>query len=200
MSYEQFVEVLKDEVQISALAFMAVMYAIKIAQLLKRKPIVDRTPKRGDPDAGMRYSLMLVAMPWEMQSYQTQPLRYVEFALFHLGVASAILATFLIPYVPRAMLLPVIKVPCLILTAAGSVCGVLRFLRRIRSSAMRAFSSVDDYFTIVLLDAYLLSAFLAIPHSTTTHWTVVLFFLMTTFFLIYVPFSKISHYLLWPFA
>jgi nitrate reductase gamma subunit len=200
MSYERFAELLKDEVQLAALGFMALMYVIKVRHLMRLKPTVDRTPNRGDPNAGMRYSLGLVAMPWEMQSYRRHPVRYVEFALFHLGVASAILATFLIPYLPRVIMTPLVKIPCMTLTGLGAACGLARLVRRLQSPAMRAVSTVDDYFSIVLLTAYLFSAFLAIPYAAATHWTTVVFFLMTTFFLLYVPFSKISHYILWPFA
>jgi hypothetical protein len=201
VSYEQFVDLLKDQVQIAALSFMALMYAIKIWQLMKLKPIVDRTPKRGDPNAGMRYSFALVAMPWQMNSYQKHPLKYVEFAIFHLGIAAAIFTTFLIPYVPRLVVVPVIMYPCLVLIALGFLCALSRLLRRIGSPAMRMVSSADDYFSILLLAGYLFFAFLAIPHSVASphHWTIVVFFLLTAFFLIYVPFSKISHYILWPF-
>ena len=205
MSYERFVDLLKDQIQIAALTFMALMYAIKIWQLMKLKPIVDRTPKRGNPDAGMRYSFALIAMPWEMQSYRKRPIKYAEFAIFHLGIAAAITSTFIMPYFPKVMMIPVITIPCMIIVALGFLCGVSRLFRRLFSPPMRTISSVDDYFSILLLNAYLLSAFFAlraflvIPENATYHWTVVVFFLMTTFFLIYVPFSKISHYILWPF-
>ncbi len=64
---------------------------------------------------------------------------------------------------------------------------------------MRLISSPDDYFSLILLSAWLLSALAAIPLSGTNRWPEVVFFALTAFFLVYVPFSKISHYVLWPF-
>jgi hypothetical protein len=47
----------------------------------------------------------------------------------------------------------------------------------------------------------LLFAVLAAPNDTTGGEGIVLtFFVLTAFFLIYVPFSKISHYLYYPFT
>ena len=89
MTYEHFVELLKDEVQIAALSFMTLMYIFKIYGIMKKNLILDRTPARGDPNAGVRYSLMQIVMPWEMESYRKHPQRYVEFAIFHLGIAAA---------------------------------------------------------------------------------------------------------------
>lgn len=199
MTYEAFVEFLKDEVQITALSFMTLMYVLKVRQLLKKKPIVDRTPNHGAPNAGMRYSFATIAMPWEMESYRNHPIKYVEFAIFHIGVAIAITATLIIPYYPEIMLIgPVMKLS-LLLIGLAFLAGVSRLVRRLASPTMRAFSSPDDYFSITLLDVYLVSAFLAIPNSGSHNWTEVLFFGLTTLFLLYVPFSKISHYLLWPF-
>ena len=200
MSYDQFVHLLKDQVQIAALTFMSLLYILKVWQLMKLKPIVDLAPGRGDPNAGMRFSMMTVAMPWEMESYRKKPMKYIEFAVFHLGIAAAILATFLIPYWPKVMLIPAIKFPALIFILLGLLCGVSRLVKRISSPVMRTISVPDDYFSIILLNCYLLFAALAIPVAETNGWQIVVFFLLTTFFLIYVPFSKISHYLLWPFS
>ena len=66
---------------------------------------------------------------------------------------------------------------------------------------MRAISSPDDYFSLVLLTVWFLFAFLAAPNRPAQGETVLLiYFSLTAFFLIYVPFSKISHYLYYPFT
>ena len=202
MIYDHFVELLLDKVQIAALLFMATMYSIKIYSLMKKPPIKDRTPNHGDPDAGMRYSLMQIAMPWEMESYRTHPAKYIEFAIFHVAVAVAIGSTLVIPY-SEIMTIPIIKIGSVTLALLGALCGVSRLIKRVSSKPMRIVSTPDDYFAICLLTVYLLTAAIAIPNSAHAvenhHWAVVTFFILTTFFLIYVPFSKISHYVLWPF-
>jgi hypothetical protein len=199
MTYEHFVHLLKDQVQIAALAFMAIIYIIKIRGVLKLNPIVDRTPKRGDPDAGMRYSLATIVMPWQMQSYRARPLKYIEFAVFHLAVMAAIGASFVIPYYPQVMLWPLLQYGALAVISLGLLFGISRLIRRMALEEMRLISSPDDYFSLILLNVWLLSALGAIPASGTGTWPEVAFFGLTAFFLVYVPFSKISHYILWPF-
>jgi nitrate reductase gamma subunit len=95
-----------------------------------------------------------------------------------------------------------------IITGAACVVGLMRMVRRVGSRYMRAISSPDDYFSLALLAVWLFSATVAAPygvyetHELTTAgvWLRLTFFLMTAFFLIYVPFSKISHYLYYPFT
>ena len=66
---------------------------------------------------------------------------------------------------------------------------------------MRALSSPDDYFSLLLLTAWFLFAYLAVPNSTAGgEWHLLTYFMLTAFFLMYVPFSKISHYLYYPFT
>ena len=144
MPYDDFVQLLKDQVQIAALTFMAIVYIIKIRGIVKLNPIADRTPKRGDPNAGMRYSLATIAMPWEMQSYRQRPARYLEFAVFHLAVAAAIGASFIIPYFPELMLHPMMQYPAMAIVALGLLCGVSRLIRRMSVATGVPPSTVDS--------------------------------------------------------
>jgi len=72
-----------------------------------------------------------------------------------------------------------------------------RLLRRALQPEMRAISSPDDYFCLATLVLWMLAGILAVPQTSLT-WLRT-FYLLATFFLIYVPFSKISHYIYWPF-
>jgi nitrate reductase gamma subunit len=85
----------------------------------------------------------------------------------------------------------------------GGAClvGALRFIRRISDPYMRAISSPDDYFSLILLTIWFFFGVLATPNNYAQgEWHLLTFFLLTAFFLIYVPFSKISHYLYYPFT
>ena len=55
---EHFVEILKDQVQIVALSFMAIVYALRIRWLLKFAAPKERTPARGSQQAGINYAMM----------------------------------------------------------------------------------------------------------------------------------------------
>jgi nitrate reductase gamma subunit len=66
---------------------------------------------------------------------------------------------------------------------------------------MRLISTPDDYFSLVLMSSFFASGVFAVPNEyKVSEGPLIFFFIMTTFFLIYVPFSKISHYLYYPFT
>jgi nitrate reductase gamma subunit len=122
--------------------------------------------------------------------------------IFHLGVTAAIALSFIIPYFPR-LLESTLVVRCLqVVIGAASLVGVGRIIRRVGSPYMRAISSPDDYFSLVLLTVWFFFAVLAAPNETPggAEWHLLTFFILTAFFLVYVPFSKISHYLYYPFT
>jgi nitrate reductase gamma subunit len=88
-----------------------------------------------------------------------------------------------------------------LLIGIACLVGVLRIVRRTRDPYMRAISSPDDHFSLWLLTVWFFFAFLAVPNSTAMgEWHLLTYFILTAFFLVYVPFSKISHYLYYPFT
>jgi len=191
--------------QETALIIMACVYTIRIAWLLHFKASRDRQPTTAPPDSSMRkgilYSWLNVAMPWGMESTRTQQFLYVQFVVFHLGVTAAIGLSFIIPYAPRWLesRSPVIALQIMI--GAAFVVSLMRIYRRLSQKVMRTISTPDDYFSLSLLTAWFLFAFFSAPNRWQEGETVLLvYFFLTAFFLIYVPFSKISHYLYYPFT
>jgi nitrate reductase gamma subunit len=195
----------ENELQIVALVFMAVVYALKIRWILKFPAGRDRQASTGNPRTsgprGARYSLLQVARPWAMPSTRQHPVLYAQFVLFHVGVAASIAMSFLIPYAPGLMAR---RTPVSVLQAVFAlafVVGALRLIRRLRDPYLRAFSTPDDYFSIALLTIWLAFSFLAASiQPRLAEWPRLAYFFLTAFFLMYVPFSKISHYLFYPFA
>jgi hypothetical protein len=189
-----------------ALLIMACVYASRIAWLLHFKAGRDRQAPTGGAlnrtkTRGILYSWMNIAMPWGMESTRTQAFLYVQFVLFHLGVVASIGLSFLIPYAPRLLESRLLSSALQLVIAAAFLVSLMRIYRRASKKVMRAISSPDDYFSLILLTAWFLFALLAVPNQPQNGETVLLiFFLLTAFFLIYVPFSKISHYLYYPFT
>lgn len=195
----------EDQLQIFALLFMAVVYAVKIGWILKFPAGRDRQPTTAGPHTNARqgawHSLASIALPWEMASTRQHPWFYAQFVIFHLGVAVSIAMSFLIPYAPELIAGRTAVLALQAVFAAAVMVGVLRMIRRIRDPYMRAISSPDDYFSLGLLMVWLAFSFLAAPNSRQdSELPLVAYFFLTAFFLIYVPFSKISHYLYYPFA
>ena len=195
----------EDRLQIAALAFMAIIYALKIRWILSYPAGRDRqAPPPGSATSGpkgARRSLAAIAMPWTMASTREHPLRYAQFVVFHVCVALSIAMSFVIPYAPGWLDNGALVAGAQALFAAAALAGTMRLVRRIANPYMRAISSPDDYFSMLLLVIWLASSFFAAPNNRQqSELPLLVYFFLTAFFLIYVPFSKISHYLYYPFA
>jgi len=197
----EFLRILENEVQIVALAFMGTVYILRLIWMFKFKAGKEITDPVGNPRVGIAYSMVNVAMPWAMESARKNWSFYTQFVIFHIGVVAAISATFIIPFWPGAFeIKALVRIFQLALGAAFAV-GIIRLIRRITSPTMRLISTPDDYFSLVLMSSFFASGVFAVPNEyEVSEWPLIFFFIMTTFFLIYVPFSKISHYLYYPFT
>ena len=202
-----FLEFAEGTLQEIALVVMLLVYITRIVWWFRFKAGKDRQPATGllgtTPEKGAAFSLAIILMPWVMESNRTKPLLYAQFIIFHLGVVAAIAMSFLIPYVYHedptgpVWFLRAVQVA---IWAAFAV-GVVRIIRRLASANLRAISSPDDYFSPTLITIWFLFAALAAPNNLAAGEGIILtYFLLTAFFLIYVPFSKISHYLYYPFT
>lgn len=195
----------EDQLQIAALSFMAIVYALKIRWILKFPAGRDRQAPTGSPrttaSKGAAYSLLNIAMPWAMASTRGKPLFYVQFVVFHLGVAASIGMSLIIPYKPEWIRGAVAVTALQALFAAALAVGVARLIRRLSDPYVRAISTPDDYFSLSLLLVWLASSILAAPNAReASELPLLVYFLLTAFFLVYVPFSKISHYIYYPFS
>lgn len=196
----------EHRLQEAALLFMAVVYILRLRWMFSFKFGKERqayTGKGGDENRKMAiaYSMFNAAMPWAMESTRKNFLFWVQFVIFHLGVVFAITLSFVIPYLP-ALLEPTWVVRTFqAFIGAAFIVGCLRVARRVLRPYIRAISTPDDLFSLVLLTTWFLFGVLASPNAPQHGEGPLLgFFLLTAFFLIYVPFSKISHYLYYPFG
>ncbi len=194
----------ENELQLFALGFMAVVYILRIRWVLRYKAGRDRQAPTGSgttPGKGAVYSLFNIAMPWSMESTRQKIIFYIQFVIFHLGAAAAIGMSFLIPYAPRVMESAWVVGTFQGILGAASLIGVYRLYRRLTDRVMRLLSTPDDIFSLLLLTAFYFVADLAAPNRPDQGEGLLLaYFFMTAFFLVYVPFSKISHYLYYPFT
>jgi nitrate reductase gamma subunit len=127
-----------------------------------------------------------------MESTHKHWTRYVEFAVFHVGVFLNIALSFVIAYAPELLSVPVRQVAFVIL-AASFVAGGLRLNRRARLPEMRVISSPDDYIALAMVLLFLVAGLLSL-----LNWGpgIFAYFVSAALFLVYEPFSKIRHYLL----
>jgi nitrate reductase gamma subunit len=193
--------ILENEVQIVALSFLLFVYILRIIWLFRFNSSKEKTYPEGNATTGVVYSVLNVAMPWAMESIRKRPFFYIQFVLFHLGVALAIGTTFIIPYWPHLFDIRAVVWIFQFFVGMAFIVGLFRLYRRFVVPSIKLISSRDDYFSLVLMICYFAVSFLAIPNNyQMSEWPLMLFFALTAFFLIYVPFSKIGHYLYYPFT
>jgi len=195
----------EHRLQEAALGFMGLVYLTRVIWLLRFKAGGERQAPTGSrrttPAKGIIYSWAAIAMPWTMESLRRKTFLYAQFVIFHLGVATAIALSFVIPYGPGLLEKPGAVPAVQAMTGAACAVGLMRIARRVGSKHMRAISSPDDYFSLVLLTVWLFYAVQAAPNRPQDgEGALLAFFMLTAFFLVYVPFSKISHYLYYPFT
>jgi hypothetical protein len=201
-----FLHFAEDKLQIIALTFMFVVYVLKVRWILsftagKERQATTAISKDTDAKKGGYYSLFNIFMPWGMSSYRQHPLFYLQFGIFHVAVAVSIAMSLILPYVPELIAHPIIVMGLQALFAMACLIGLGRFIRRLVSPYMRAISSPDDYFAVGLLTIWFAFAFMAAPNNrAVTEFWLLGYFLLTAFFISYVPFSKISHYIYYPFT
>jgi nitrate reductase gamma subunit len=187
-----------------ALAFMALVYTLRLIWLFRRfKPGRDRQPQTGAPGTtprkGILYSWGIIAMPWAMESTRRDLFLWLQFVFFHVGVVAAIALSFVIPYGPSLLSHDWVVKAFQGFVGLACLIGCYRIGRRLSSPVLRKISSPDDYFSVLLLTVWFASAFFAAPNQPQGGEGVLLtYFFLTAFFLVYVPFSKISHYLYYP--
>lgn len=185
-----------ERLHLYSLAFMLVVYVIRILWLLRFRLVTDRARPLGSGAVGAVTAMTTLFRPWSMESTRKGLAQWVEFAVFHVGVAVMIGISFVIPFAPGWLTPPVI-VLVLVSQVLAFVAGVLRLSKRIREPKLRAISSPDDYFALAVTDVLFLAcitATLRLPVGTE------IYFLLVALIIAFVPFTKISHYIYYPFA
>jgi nitrate reductase gamma subunit len=205
MAMSELLHFSEHTLQEVSLLIMACVYGLRIAWLLHFRAGRERQAPTGqfrtNQRKGIIYSWMNIAMPWAMESTRTKASFYAQFVIFHLGVVFAIGLSFVIPYAPHLLESRATVLALQLIMAAAFIVALIRFCRRLSNKVMKAISSPDDYFSLGLLTIWFFFALLAAPNRPEEGETILLiFFFLTAFFLIYVPFSKISHYLYYPFT
>ncbi len=192
-----------------ALGVMTLVYVLRLRWFFRFPAAKERQPPSGTgsvkPTASIFYSWFNVANPLGMESFRKHWFLYLQFVVFHLGVVAAITMSFVIADFAGLMNHRWVVLTFQILIWGAFAVGILRIIRRVGSKYLRAISSPDDYFSLVLLTVWFGLAASAAPYGrpdlqAAGNTLLIAYYVVQTFFLLYVPFSKISHYLYYPFT
>jgi len=130
---------------------------------------------------------------------------YLSFVIFHLGVVAGIALAFVSTIAPDFLRIPVVAWTMMTFIVGALLVSLYRIGRRILRPLMRLISTPDDYFSLIMLTAWFglgacTQAYLVGAWGMTSETILIAYLYLTSFFLLYVPFSKISHYLYYPFT
>ncbi len=190
----------------AALAIMACVYSLRLLWLFRFPAGGDkqRPGEHGRTDlVPALYSMGNVAMPWAMESTRKGMAFYLSFVIFHLGVVAGITLAFVSSIHRPVVEMQMVAYAFMAILGAAFLVAVGRVIRRMVSPVMKLISTPDDYFSVLMLTVWFLLGALAQAHifgMLPSPWYLVAFLAATSFFLVYVPFSKISHYLYYPFT
>ena len=160
-----FLRLLENEIQLAALAVLVLVYGLRLVWLFRLRSRRERSYAAGSAARGAARSLLAIAMPWAMESTRRHPAFYLQFVLFHLGVAAAIALSFIIPYAPRLLERPWLVRSLQALLGAALLVGLVRFGRRLTNATLRQISGVDDFLSLLLVDLFLATAIAAAPNA-----------------------------------
>ncbi|MDH3255771.1 MAG: hypothetical protein OEM62_12310 [Acidobacteriota bacterium] len=180
-----------------ALAIFAGLYAIKIWQLVRLPLPPEGGPRQGSTGRAVALSYASILSPWSMDSTRKWWGRWLAFGIYHVAILTAIVSSFAIPFFPALMTRP-IRLAAALLIGLGFVTGLIKLSWRLRRPELRLVSTAEDYFTLLILDIWFVVAIPALVLAS-SNWEIT-YFILTSLLLIYVPFSKISHYVYWFFA
>jgi nitrate reductase gamma subunit len=177
-----------------ALAFCLAAFAVRLRTFVRLARLVDRSTPRGSASAGVVYALSQGMMPWAKESTRRHALAYLRGVGFHLTVAISLVVFLVSPWLSDV---PTIFRNVLAgVTGIGALLAFLGFLSRFTDKSLKALSTPDDYFAILLVSLYLAVSALAL-------WNLALlplFYLFTALVLGYMPFGKIRHCIYFAFS
>jgi len=185
-----------ERLHLYSLAFMLVVYVIRILWIMRFRLVRDLARPKGSSMEGAVAAMTTLARPWSMETTRKGFIHWVEFAIFHIGVAVMIAMSFVISLAPQ-WLTPPVTALVIVSQVLALVAGIIRLVTRVRDPKMRAISSPDDYFALIYANVLFVTCIPATLHLPV--WTEI-FFVLVAIIIAIVPFTKISHYIYYPFA
>ena len=173
------------------------LYLVRLIILMRLRMVKDKSPVRGDILKGVVDAFLTIVMPWKMESTRRHFLYYVEFILFHLGLFGAISLAYTYTYLNEWVSNPFVSNAYIIMIAVGLIAGIIRFIKRFTQPDLKIISVMDDYFSLFMVLLFKVTGILMLLGYTWSSWA---YFIIVGLFLLYAPFSKIHHYLYYPFA
>jgi hypothetical protein len=170
-----------------ALVFSIVVFSWRLRIYNQLTRPVDRAKPKGDVRSGVLYAYTTGMAPWAKESTRLHMLAYLRGVAFHLGIFLGLALVFASPWIH--LLPPVLRGLLAMGAGAGAVFGLIGFVMRLTEHNLKAVSTYDDLFAVLLVSLFLAmtALWLMIPEALPA------FYLVSAVMLVYAPFSKIRH-------
>jgi hypothetical protein len=171
----------------AALVFSVAAFAWRLRNFSRLAAPTDRSPARGDIRQGILYAYTLGMAPWSKESTRRHWVSYLRGVAFHVGIFLCLAVLVFSPWIP---LLPgLFRLILAALAVLGALFGLIGFAARSIDANLKALSTPDDLFAVLLVSLFLTSAalWLAMPVMEPV------FYLTAAAMLVYAPLGKIRH-------
>lgn len=179
---------------VAAAVFCVAAFAVRLRTFTRLAVPKDRSQPKGNPNTGIAYALSLGMMPWAKESTRRHALAYLRGVGFHVTVFLS-LALFLaspwLDLVPGAL-----RSGLAALCGLGSLLALLGFLSRFSEKSLKALSTPDDYFAILLVSLFLGCAAAMLLNLALLPW----FYAASALLFVYMPLGKIRHCIYFAFS
>ena len=173
------------------------LYLLRLIILMRFRMVKDKSPVRGEIAKGVLDAFLTIVMPWKMESTRKHFLHYLEFIAFHIGLFFTISLAYIYPYVHSIYDSAIIVNIFIVVIAVGLFAGIIRFILRLSIPGLKIISVFDDYLALFMVLLFKISGIIMLLGQIWASW---MYFLIVGLLLLYSPFSKIHHYLYYPFA
>lgn len=158
-----------------------------IIRLIRLGKPTDFSKKAGNTVQGIRYSFTGAMSPKHKESAFLHLPTYTAGLIFHLGTFLAI-SLFFALLLSFEMLEPLKTVFAVFLAISG-LCGIGILAKRVLSLKLRSLSSVDDYFSNIIVTSFqLITAYVLVLSDGQ-----MAFFILSSILLLYFPLGKLKH-------
>ena len=181
---------------LALLGFLVGVFGIyrRYLETKKRALPADRSPLKGNPSHGITYAFTAGMMPWAKESTRRHGLAYMRGVGFHLTVFVSLGVFLISPWLGHVP--AIIRFGLAALIGIGAVLAFLGFLSRFIEKSLKALSTPDDYFAILLVSLFLAACALALVNLA----ILPLFYLVSVLLLAYIPLGKIRHCIYFVFS
>jgi len=178
----------------AAVVFCIGGFAARLWTFLRLAVPMDRSQLKGNPNVGVAYALSLGMLPWAKESTRRHAMAYLRGVGFHLTIFLVLVLFILSPWL--SLLPGLVRLGLAFLCGLGSLMALLGFVSRFIEKSLKALSTPDDYFAILLV-----SLFQACSAAMLLNLDFLpLFYLLSALVFVYMPLGKIRHCIYFVFS